>query len=834
MLLSSCAFRPAELASALSCVSDMMEDMDLGDAASQCPDIVAQMQEQTQSSAPTRKAKAKGTAKASGKAKSQPALKICFVLGCDETCVKGKRWCPRHNQVYDCLYYQAKKEGECAALEAAIRDPASACDVMNHFEEENPCDGKWRRKAIVNWSQFKRIFACSQTKRARSGTKPFEYGQWMLYGQNTMGWTKDQTQAEWQRLFKDPGTVRVHKGLLGAERCWISVIEESHHDKDTTRSSVYQEASNPDKNMSGDDREVLLNHVKTNLRDRDGAGFFQGGPADDDDDHEFHTPVKKEQKRPAEEELETPAEKKARVRLEKLSSGPQFTAFKTGISTKISEKLAGVCASATNAKTKLDAALVSTGQHVKDHGEDGVIASYIKCLQTSLAALASWDQDVPNAAGAKEDEVEKLKAGLQQSLSAVGADIKLVKGDAVLYPKGYFTWKAEDVKTCEHAKDVNDLQSQLMKTDFATAELFMKSLVKIAGDVGSCIKQKEKSLERAQAKKKKLLEQAEQDKVKEVAKSAAAKARMFTKQTHKIFGIKQNCWKPFLEHDAAGFDVNLHLEEPWVMRSTEQSKTWRNNADASVKLAEFGGAYRKAPSCKNDSRVMAPVLSKNGKEQAASLMAGVFPTNKKLDMSSMKDGQNFDNNMWYWGFDAKMSGGFLAPNAAAMVRVGAMGSVYVVAFDLARVMRNMCASGASNPSLQDVTEFIMGLEDCLQEGDDILGYAVTLNQDDVAYFPQGWFLAEQVVTTALTYGIKKSFLLDTPKAADSYNAATTLLKRSERDAGKMEEVAKLFSSCGASHSNDASTTASEPEKPTPEASEGATPAEETPAEKLGA
>ena len=757
-----------------------------------CTDILGQIA----SEAP--KAAAKSKAKAKARAGKGPQLKICFVQDCDEPCVSGKRWCQRHNSAYDNLYYQAKKAGETSTLEASMRNPEVAKRAFDLFFEENPCDGKWRRKCLVNWSQWKRQFVNSQVKRQRKGTRPFEYTQWLLYCQSTMGWSKESAFSEWEKHSKDQSLTQDKKGLNGCDRIWIPVIEENHFDKDRVRSSIYQEGGNVEKNLGEEDRAVLLGHVKRNLKDDDHNEFFKGEWEEEADDT-IRTPAKKRER--DDTEKETPAEKKARIKYEKLTkNGPSFQAFKNTCSEKIKEKLGVVTTASTSVATKIGEGLVQLEAAQQKYPDDKVLFSFANCLKASREALGAWvttGTTLPADEAARDVMVENLTVQLKQKIEAVGESVKLVKGDATLQPRLYFESQVLSVLDYDDAQRVVDNQAHVLKNMLPVADLFMKGILKIVTDIGNYIKQKEKNAERAEAKKKKEADQVEVGKVKEAAKTAAAKVRMFSKATHKIFAIKEDQWHAMHERPAAFFDVNKNLDMPWVLRKSETAKTWRNTADASEKLSEFGGSYRRVPSCKQENRAMAPVLSKQGKEAAELMVNSIFPVTKKLDLSSLKDGSNFENNMWYWGFDNKLSGGFLNPNAAAMLRVVAMGIVSMVAFDINKVVACMIAAqGGSKDdiSLSSMVEFIMDSTEVLKdESGEIIGHAVTVDQDDIVYVPQGWFVAERVGISLLNYGIRKSFLVDTEAASVSYKAAVSLLKNDNRDTAKMEQIAALFS-----------------------------------------
>ena len=160
------------------------------------------------------------------KAKAKAPAKLCFV--CAEAAMKSKRWCVRHNRAYDCMAYQAKAKGEMQSLERALADAANAASVFEKFLEENPSTGKWRRKALIEWSTFKKEFCVTRTARDRDGTIPFELGQWMKRGESIMGWSAAATKKQWDEYLKNPAIKRDSKGLDKSLCLWLPVLEETH------------------------------------------------------------------------------------------------------------------------------------------------------------------------------------------------------------------------------------------------------------------------------------------------------------------------------------------------------------------------------------------------------------------------------------------------------------------------------------------------------------------------------------------------------------------------------------------------------------------------------
>ena len=163
------------------------------------------------------------------------AAKTCFAGSCSVECVKGKKWCPNHNRMFDAMSYHARKDKK--ELEAFNRIMANALDAeqaFNRFSEDNPVDGKWARKRFIEWTQFKKEHSLAIVQGDRKGTKPFEKNQWLQRGMHKMGWSKQQCLTEWEKHAKDSTVHRDSLGLEGSLRLWIRVVEVKTEDVERT------------------------------------------------------------------------------------------------------------------------------------------------------------------------------------------------------------------------------------------------------------------------------------------------------------------------------------------------------------------------------------------------------------------------------------------------------------------------------------------------------------------------------------------------------------------------------------------------------------------------
>ena len=69
---------------------------------------------------------------------------------------------------------------------------------------------------------------------------------------------------------------------------------------------------------------------------------------------------------------------------------------------------------------------------------------------------------------------------------------------------------------------------------------------------------------------------------------------------------------------------------------------------------------------------------------------------------------------------------------------------------------------------------------------------VNMDSNSVLFVPQGWICCEKSVEGGLLYGVRKSYLTTHSVGAANYRATIDVLKRSNREVGRMEEIATLL------------------------------------------
>jgi hypothetical protein len=186
---------------------------------------------------------------------------------------------------------------------------------------------------------------------------------------------------------------------------------------------------------------------------------------------------------------------------------------------------------------------------------------------------------------------------------------------------------------------------------------------------------------------------------------------------------------------------------------------------------------------------MAPILRNQGKSEADSLWAAMFPCQKVLDISKIPEGSSFMDNCWYFVYDPKGSWAHFAPNGAGMIRCLASGEMRVICFGVKDVSDRMTEKGLVL-NLEKMTEFVLSLA-----ADDPIvakGFAAQICQDDVIFVPPGMVLCEKSTSSILLYGARKSYILKNDAAMESYQICIDMLQASGRDPSKMKSVVQLY------------------------------------------
>ncbi len=120
-----------------------------------------------------------------------------------------------------------------------------------------------------------------------------------------------------------------------------------------------------------------------------------------------------------------------------------------------------------------------------------------------------------------------------------------------------------------------------------------------------------------------------------------------------------------------------------------------------------------------------------------------------------------------------------------------MGDVKIIVVLLTSVLEAMGSDGKT-ATLDDMLSFTRKLTENHALFSKVKGWYMCLSPGDVAFLPQGSVLCERVSSGALVYGVRKSFLINSPASILQYRASIELLNNSKRDTSRMQQIAGLF------------------------------------------
>ena len=482
--------------------------------------------------------------------------------------------------------------------------------------------------------------------------------------------------------------------------------------------------------------------------------------------------------------------------LARLSSGPAFSNYRASCAQKVAEKNKALDAAATAALTKVKEMHASV---VAVSVQDAVTQSYIASAMNGIEIAQLWQQSVnldecwvPKCdADWQRDDMPKPLANAEDALHAKMEAAKdsasLLKDVKDFHAFAYFRWAEKAIENCESVRVLHDFAKQV-KAEASVADQCIKGLNKIANDIKGYLNQLKRRDEQAQAKAKKDAEKKEMEAVTALAKKAASQIKKGVKTVNQIFQVPADKWSniPVL---AGGEIVSVEkADSPCIIKGSDAVKTWKANSAAAIKLSEFAAQYKKAPTFKADGRAQGPVLPHQGREEAAGLFDSFVSKDAVLDITQIQGGEAFMKGIFYFGYDTKLEGAWLSPNCAAMTRVLVLGEIQVVAFELQDLLKP-CGDSATCDS---ISEFALAMNEASPHWSSVKGYRTVLQAGDCLYVPQGWLLCERCVSTALIYGVRKSFMVRTGRARANLEKAVEILKRSNRDPAKLQAVLECY------------------------------------------
>ena len=484
-------------------------------------------------------------------------------------------------------------------------------------------------------------------------------------------------------------------------------------------------------------------------------------------------------------------EKRRKRRAQRLGNGASFAAHRAQTVSKQREKLASLTKGMSTVLAKLQGATQSL-----KNAQDESTSLYGPAAECGLTCVEAWQKEVSLPAAingqGEPDELKTAEEKFQSSLSS--GDVKLAKSGENLHCNATLVWHVMQMTEIDEL-DALDQAVKSMKDQHNEVEVLMKGLSKICADVASFMSQKKRKEVRDAEQKKKKAEQEALTQVKMQAKQHAEAIKSGQAGGHAIFSIPEDKLSKMSQRKGDDiFDAKAlkNIDEPWICKASSAASTWRNSATVAVKLSEFAGNYKKAQSFKDNGRAQAIMLPKQGKEETEGFLDNFFSP-PGVDVSSVDGATDAVKNIWYWGYDPKLCGAWLAPNACALLKVLVMGELTLLAANLADLVEALRSSKPIEEITSDmVTSFFLSLTGKAPLFPKIKIFQTTMQADDVVYVPTGWLIAERSSSTVKVYGVRKSLFVQSTNARVSFAAAVDLLSRSNRDSSKMAAILKCY------------------------------------------
>ncbi len=138
---------------------------------------------------PRKKARKGSDAGSSGSEKSENAPVDCHADKCITPRVPKGKWCTYHKRIHDAMVYQAQKETppQTATLQAAVSTSEGAAKVFSEFESENPTEGRYKRKQLIDWVDFSKKHGVRNSSTDRSEEQPMEERKFEIWATQQKG-----------------------------------------------------------------------------------------------------------------------------------------------------------------------------------------------------------------------------------------------------------------------------------------------------------------------------------------------------------------------------------------------------------------------------------------------------------------------------------------------------------------------------------------------------------------------------------------------------------------------------------------------------------------------
>ena len=213
-------------------------------------------------------------------------------------------------------------------------------------------------------------------------------------------------------------------------------------------------------------------------------------------------------------------------------------------------------------------------------------------------------------------------------------------------------------------------------------------------------------------------------------------------------------------------------------------------------MTGFGGKYKKMDGFRDEGKISATLTTKQGKEDAELYFSKVGKMLSLKPMSLAKVSVAWNSTSWLWGVRPSFYTVTQTPNGAAYFKMVCLGEIEAWVVDTMSITAAAKTLDMKYTGLEGLIKLIEELtpDDFRKlKGAGAQFLYKRLRREDMIYVPMGAIILEKSSDASLIYGIRKSFMFDSPSNKLVFNELMTMMKASGANITKMGQVADLFS-----------------------------------------
>ena len=750
-----------------------------------------------------------------GQPRGPPAVaegQQCFAMDCFDARLRNQKWCAKHKRAYAAMYMSAKKQDTLVHFNQLMANETQAKLAMRDWCHQNPPDGKWSRKRLLDFTQYTEAQGRLAYEGDADGDEPKTEAEFLRWAVDvkcltTAGaerWWQDLQTAASRRDFKG----RHADGTVGALRLWVPSVELSERKRGRYEDSKVTSGSKQIKKMAEADVDELRDLALSR-------------PVDD-----------------------------AFLRGEKRARDPDLGS--EGVVGGDARSFAGSAASDDAAPTpspvkQVDLALVKPKTITKHKNEFRALQSSL--IETAKKGLEQWvlvNKAGEGEAGDSDSALKALAVHLQFRLNCIaafnsyssavafleGQDIfadKVLFGDLLtnnqdklpvpeeMLPNLNMTANEldvsfEDIKSVTSVAELEDKKDTWAKQKTALKAL-EKGVATATKDVKAHKSQKEKENIRKMKADQKKKEKDELEAHKE-SSDLRAKALLEEKQQGTAKPAYKACQFMLQKMIAGdlpeGFKVldfeyvsatNLgSREKPWFLNDKDVYEKWALDSNIRKTSQSFALKYKTFGDYHSKGRVSAAMEPKHGGDTTAEFFRQFV--SKPLDVSSLDQCQNFQNTAWLSGFSPTMRFVGLQANGCVTLKGCLLGEVLHASISCAELLKGLESIGKiqKDSKFASMDAFCHTLEDLdmdafvkmQQAGVNI--YVHKMIPGEVLNVPLAWFTFEQAVEGAVVVSARCGYFAGSPSASETenYAAMRKLLELCGKNTERYDQIIELM------------------------------------------